>query len=350
MKKLQLLFVCIFCIQLITNAQSDRFNYQGVARNASGAALANTNLGIKISIISSTPTGTVEYEETHTITTNDFGLYNLNIGGGTVITGSIATINWGAANHFVKVEMDPNGGTTYQDLGTHQLLTVPYAKQASALTIYPSGTANPDKLIIGHSPAFQNYGLLYNDMFDIFKFISSSSEVFNINLSTNSIEYPHPSKGLGKTLVSDANGVATWQDKGTKFTEITMPGCPSLANVTSTATLLANLGTFTKQSGETNIDVLLSTHFFVGTMAANGVIFELRVNNVACNIGNGAFLLKSASQVQGSINAIFSNLPAGTHTISMWVRSHSGTASSVILDSGCWNSQNTNSLVVKEYY
>jgi len=62
-----------------------------------------------------------------TLRTNEFGLVTLTVGNGTDKTGIISVINWGEDIYFLKTEADPAGGTTYIDMGTTQLLSVPYA-------------------------------------------------------------------------------------------------------------------------------------------------------------------------------------------------------------------------------
>ncbi|MCB9190619.1 MAG: hypothetical protein H6602_03020, partial [Flavobacteriales bacterium] len=106
------------------------FNYQGVARDNGGNILTNQNIGVQISVISNNPNGPVQYVERHALTTNQFGLFNLHVGGGTVQFGTIGNIGWAADNHYLKVELDPNGGTAYSPMGTAQLLSVPYALYA----------------------------------------------------------------------------------------------------------------------------------------------------------------------------------------------------------------------------
>jgi hypothetical protein len=110
------------------NAQSpQKFNYQAIARNPSGADLPNQTLGIRVSILDGTPGGTVVYQETHTKTTNNYGLFTLEVGAGTVVSGNFASIGWGSGAKYVKTEIDPAGGTNYVVAGTSQLISVPYA-------------------------------------------------------------------------------------------------------------------------------------------------------------------------------------------------------------------------------
>lgn len=121
-----------------------KFNYQGVARSNAGAAIANQNIGLRISILDGSASGTAQYVETQTVTTNQFGLYNLQIGAGTAVTGTINAVTWGSGDKFIKVEIDPAGGTSYTTLGTTQLLSVPYAIYAeNSATPGPQGPAGP---------------------------------------------------------------------------------------------------------------------------------------------------------------------------------------------------------------
>lgn len=111
----------------------DAFNYQAVVRNSSGEVLANANVSFRISILLNTSTGTSAYVETQTATTNGFGLVNLKIGKGTKVSGSFTPDSWGTNSHFMKVEVDPAGGSTYTQLGTTELLSVPYAFHAQTV-------------------------------------------------------------------------------------------------------------------------------------------------------------------------------------------------------------------------
>jgi FtsZ-binding cell division protein ZapB len=114
-------------------AQSpEAFKYQAIARDAGGNVLANQSVSLKISILKTSDTGTPVYVETHTVTTNSFGLINLNIGTGTIVSGNFSGIDWANDKYYLKVEMDPTGGTSYQAMGTSQLLSVPYALYAKS--------------------------------------------------------------------------------------------------------------------------------------------------------------------------------------------------------------------------
>lgn len=108
-----------------------KINYQGIARDNAGAPYPNQPLGLRLSIHDISATGTIQYQETHTITTNAYGLYNVAIGTGSVTIGSFPAIGWGAGDKYIQVEIDPTGGNNYIQMGTTQMLSVPYALYAA---------------------------------------------------------------------------------------------------------------------------------------------------------------------------------------------------------------------------
>jgi hypothetical protein len=117
----------------------DGINYQGAATDANGDELTNQNITLRASVLSATANGNLEWEETHSATTDQFGLFNVVIGQGTNTTnGSIANfddMDWGSGNHFLKIEMDATGGTNYAMIGTTQMMSVPYALYAKSAGI-----------------------------------------------------------------------------------------------------------------------------------------------------------------------------------------------------------------------
>lgn len=123
------IFVLNFCLLSFGQAP-ESFNYQAVVRDAGGIILANQNVNIKILILDSSANGTVLFSETHNLIANEYGLINLQIGTGTTLTGAFTSINWGISNKFIRMEMDPTGGSNFSFLGTSQLLSVPYALYA----------------------------------------------------------------------------------------------------------------------------------------------------------------------------------------------------------------------------
>lgn len=131
-------------------------SYQAVVRNASNALVVNSPVGIKISILQGSAVGTPVFVETHAATTNANGLVTLAIGGGDLVSGSIATIIWTAGPFFIMTETDPMGGMNYTISGTTQLMSVPfalYAETSGSSTPGPAGPAGPEGPIGPAGPA-----------------------------------------------------------------------------------------------------------------------------------------------------------------------------------------------------
>jgi hypothetical protein len=82
------------------------FNYQGIARDAGGNVLPNREIGLELSVLDGGPTGTIVYQETFADTTNAFGLFTIRVGGGSVVSGSFAGINWAMGNKYLQTAID----------------------------------------------------------------------------------------------------------------------------------------------------------------------------------------------------------------------------------------------------
>jgi microcystin-dependent protein len=134
----------IFCSVLFAQAPQG-ISHQAVIRNSLNEVVTNTTVGIRVSILQGSPTGTVVYKETQAPVSNANGLITYIIGQGVVETGVFDTIDWSNGPYFLKTEADPDGGTNYTITGTTQLLSVPFAlhaKTAENLTnteMIPSG-------------------------------------------------------------------------------------------------------------------------------------------------------------------------------------------------------------------
>src|SRR3989339_1273036 len=132
MKKFTLtLFVIFFGIISIFAQAPQTFKYQAVARDNLGKIIVTQIVGLRISILKDSPLGATMYMETHSRGTNEFGIVTLNVGGGTIVTGSFNTINWSNGEYFIKTELDIAGTGNYEFIGTTQLLSVPFALYAN---------------------------------------------------------------------------------------------------------------------------------------------------------------------------------------------------------------------------
>lgn len=127
------LLITFFLITCTMMAQApQKIDYQAIARDADGKPLAEQAIGVQMGILRGPLPGTLVYMERHNMTTDQFGLFNLGIGTGTIQSGSFSSIDWSAGTHFVQVGIDINGGTSFIDMGTVELMSVPYALYAKS--------------------------------------------------------------------------------------------------------------------------------------------------------------------------------------------------------------------------
>ena len=131
MKRILLSFVAIATITLSSYGQApEGFKYQAVVRDAGNTILNNQAVGMRMTIQQGSIGGTTVYQETFAPTTNAYGLVNLEIGSGTVVSGDFTTIDWSAGPYFIETAVDVTGGSSYAVMGTSQLMSVPYALHA----------------------------------------------------------------------------------------------------------------------------------------------------------------------------------------------------------------------------
>jgi hypothetical protein len=116
-------------------AQNGGINFQGMARNTAGEPLANQKISLRLSVLINSESGTVEYSETKEATTSGQGVFSVVIGDGNILTktGNFSDINWKNPVKFLKVELDPSGGTNFTLMGTSRLQAVPFAYYANGV-------------------------------------------------------------------------------------------------------------------------------------------------------------------------------------------------------------------------
>jgi hypothetical protein len=118
-------------------------NYQAVARDNNGKEIVNTDIEVRFTIRSGSPTGTPVYQEVFTdVTTTKYGVFSLVIGKGDPVSGSFSAIDWSAFNHYLQVEVKFEN--IFMDMGTMQFMAVPYALYAArSLEPGPQGPPGP---------------------------------------------------------------------------------------------------------------------------------------------------------------------------------------------------------------
>jgi len=138
--KLTLLF--LFPLGLFSQVP-EAINYQAVIRDNNHQVMMNQNVSLQISILAESAEGNLEFRERHFVQTNQFGLVNLQIGNGELIAGNMSDIKWGVGNYFLQIEIDISGGTSFELMGTSQMLSVPYALYAKNAENIDDADADP---------------------------------------------------------------------------------------------------------------------------------------------------------------------------------------------------------------
>jgi uncharacterized protein (TIGR02145 family) len=214
MKKTSLLILGLI-LSAITFAQGpNKMSFQTVLRNSQGKLVLNKSIGVRLSILQSTSTGTAVYVETHTKSSNANGLLTLEVGSGSVATGTFSTIDWSQGPYFLQTEMDVNGGANYTISGVTEFVSVPYAKMAE--------NANNAKIS------------------DAVKTVANGANVGDMNYWNGATWVPLNAGSEGQTLTF-CGGKPTWTIGGVCPGTITALNCSSATNNgTLTATTVAS--------------------------------------------------------------------------------------------------------------
>ncbi|MBV1922747.1 MAG: hypothetical protein KUG68_01830 [Flavobacteriaceae bacterium] len=168
-------------IEAINNRQAaaELINYQAVARDAGGDLIINTAVTIDLEIRNGAG-GTAVFTETHNPTTDDNGVFSLQIGS----VNSLAAVNWLDIEAWLQVSLE---GT---DVGETQMGSVPtalHSRDSGQVMIYGSGTNNASKMIAQHSPAFPGWGVGYDDAGDDVTFMAGGAVNASVDLATGNI-------------------------------------------------------------------------------------------------------------------------------------------------------------------
>ncbi len=353
MKKLLTTVFSLILVYSLFAQAPQRFNYQGVARTASGSALSNQALGLRISILSGGVNGTVMYSETHTVTSNGNGIFNIQIGGGTLVSGSFSAINWGNNVHFIKTEMDASGGTSYNLLGTSQLLSVPYALNAgsvsnvdwSAISNIPPGIADGDGDVLASLSCGPNQVAVFNGSTWVCGNMSGGGSLNWSNINNIPSYLLDGDDDVLGSLSCGANQIPVFN--GSSWTCSSIPSSTSGQNITDSygtgqVTLTAASTSYVVVPGlsqsitvPANAKVYVHTNGglqTVGTGTAYGVAdFAIHVDGAIMGPGSTQLVVSANTQGLGNMFDNWSfgksySLTPGTHTIDVRVRDGNGTA------------------------
>lgn len=256
-----LILLMLLCATVVFGQAPEKFNYQAVVRNASDQLMTNASVGVRVSILQGSTSGSTVYVETQTVATNANGLMTLEIGGGNVQLGTFANINWANGPYFLKTETDPNGGSNYSVTSTQQLLSVPYALYAKEAGNSFSGDYNDlvNKPVIPTVPT------------NVSAFTNDAGYITNADVPTVPTNISQ--------LVNDAGYVTAVGCEGISLCAIQ----DSLAALRDTITLLqATLDALTNPSGESTPMVTTTVISYITQTSAycGGVVTSMSDNPI----------------------------------------------------------------------
>ena len=312
-----------------------QFNYQAVCRNSSGAPFANQLIKLRFSIHDLSPSGTVQYSETRTVTTNTGGLFTVAIGspGAADIIGALGDAKWQIGEKFLQVEMDTLGGNNFTDMGTTQLLSVPYALNS----------ADNQWSAAGNNIINKNSGAV-----GIGNQSPDESALLDLKSDSKGLLIPRLTMAQRTTIASPAKGLLVYQTEVPEgfYYNTGTPASPSwillgaqgpagvvqsytvagpatypstvLSFISKTLTITIQpgqkifftatraLGSYTDVGDETSLCIF---------PASQSIIPGSPIQNLS--LGICGLKVRANNRVTFSVNGVFENLPAGTYKIGM---------------------------------
>ncbi len=391
MKKLFAIVVIILMTISSFSQSPPKMSYQFVVRNSGGELVTNQGIGVKISILQGSTTGTVIFQELFNPNpqSNANGLVSIEIGTGIQITsGAFSDIDWSAGPYFLKTETDPTGATNYTVTGTSALLSVPYALYSKISGDVADNRITSSKILDG-TIATTDLG---NSAVTSAKIADGSVAV--ADLASNSVNGTKiVDLGIGTADLADgsvtsdkiadgniatadlANGAVTttkinstgavsdyvMQYTGSSIAWDYAPGaeikytvlnvtCNTPVPVNTTYVKVTDIGSFSKIVADSRVEVTFFGRVQVATFdGSTGAVFELRVDNNATPSGRARATLRDTDAgyrgIQISMSGIFTGLSTGSHTVSVWVKTIYGTGTEARVDPGCWQ---TDHAIVRE--
>lgn len=320
--------ICLLCfiVAFKSAAQAPQgIPYQAAVRNAAGLPLSNRSIKVRFTVIENTALGTTVYKEAHAVTTTALGLFSLNVGMGTPSQGLFSNINWASSTKFLKVELDTTGSSgNYIDLGTQQMMSVPYALHANnglpsgagqgqtltycdGLPIWTSGGLCPAKITSLACSSATNNGTLTNGIAasgvtSVVPYTGGNGGVYSAIIAS-STGVTGLTALLSAGTLANGTGTLTYSISGTPATSGTASFGLSLGGKTCTLTRNVNLAavvTALACSSATNNGTLASG------VSASGV------SSVIAYTGGNGGIYTAQSITSTGVTGLTANLAAGT--------------------------------------
>jgi len=207
--------IAVTLTSVMSLADAQAFTYQGFLRQSGTPANGSFNMTFRLFDVPSGGTALATVGPTSVSVNN--GLFTVEL--------NFPQPVWNGGTRYLEIQV---GSTTLTP--RVKLNPTPYA---ATLRMFDSGTSNPDRMVIAHSPSFTNWGLQYRDSNDTFHFLGDGISRVRIGLgdglvgigtaspataldvvgTTRTTGFQLPTgASAGRVLTSDAGGTASWQD------------------------------------------------------------------------------------------------------------------------------------------
>ena len=308
MKKVFTIFVAVLLTASAFAQSPEKMSYQAVIRDVSDQLVINQDMGMQISILQGSASGTAVYVETQSPTSNANGLVSLEIGTGILVSGDFATIDWANDIYFIKTETDPTvaGGTTYTITGTSQLLSVPYALHAKTANNITGTISETDPVFVA-SPA---NGITSTD-------ITNWDNKLDTEVDGDITNEIQDLQLVGNILTITNNGTATDIDLSayldntdTQLTEAEVDGYVSNNGYSTTDTTLneAEVDAFVSNNGYLTAEVDGNATNEIQDLQLVGNILTITNNGTATDIDLSAYLDNTDTQLtEAEVDGYVSN-------------------------------------------
>lgn len=192
MKKVIIVIIIFLFITpcVIAQNMTKGMKYQAVARDLSGNVLANQKVVLKIKLQGNTKSQKPYYTETHSTTTNQFGLFSLIIGKGDIDNGTFSKIPWSSQDIWMTIDIKDNRKGNFSTISSSKLLAVPYAFHAATASKIDDGKIKLNNNGPGNTAGVpsQNWSLFGNSKSNPEKDKLGTTDSTDLVMVTNNIE------------------------------------------------------------------------------------------------------------------------------------------------------------------
>ncbi|PPK84597.1 hypothetical protein CLV84_3759 [Neolewinella xylanilytica] len=218
------------------------FNFQAVARGTSDNILSDQTIAVRVSLLRGSDSGPADYSERHEVRTSNHGVFDLAVGTGETVSGSFAGVDWESASYYLKIDLDPNGGSNYVNMGATQLLSVPYALYAN--TAGNGGQDQGDGVGTTEDPTDELQALIYDPVTNTLTLTDGNSVVLKtgtdeqtLSLSGTTLEISNGNTVDLQPLLSTTGGEDADADPTNELQDISLTGRELTITGGSTVTL-----------------------------------------------------------------------------------------------------------------